>query len=196
MSASVTTTRPGVDAKNLAERYTQVRHTTTEVCRSLTAEDQMVQSMPDASPTKWHLAHTTWFFEAMVLQAHDPDYRVFDPHYAYLFNSYYESMGPRHARPKRGLLTRPTLAQVHSYRDHVDRALDNLLARGADPAVCSLIELGCHHEQQHQELLLTDILNLFAENPLHPAYMPVRGEVHTNAAHQPLTYTHYTGGVV
>lgn len=183
-------------SEGLRRLYQTVRQQTRNLAAGLSDADATPQSMPDASPAKWHLAHTTWFFEAMVLQAHDPDYRPFDPQYAFLFNSYYETMGPRHARPKRGLLTRPTLVQINSYRDHVDRALENLLERAADPAVRLLVELGCHHEQQHQELLLTDILNLFAENPLHPAYMPVRRQAHASARHQPVTYTHYTGGVV
>jgi ergothioneine biosynthesis protein EgtB len=182
--------------EDIRRLYRTVRRQTGHLAAGLSDADATAQSMPDASPAKWHLAHTTWFFEAMVLQAHDPDYRPFDPQYAFLFNSYYESLGPRHARPKRGLLTRPTLAQINAYRDHVDQAMEQLLDHSTDPAGRLLIELGCHHEQQHQELLLTDILHLFAENPLHPAYLPVRRESRPAVLNGPMTYTPYPGGVV
>ncbi|MFG6462108.1 ergothioneine biosynthesis protein EgtB [Roseateles sp. DXS20W] len=135
----------------------------------LSDEDAQLQSMPDASPAKWHLAHTTWFFETLVLQPHLPGYRVFDERWPRLFNSYYESLGPRHARPQRGLLSRPSLDEVKAYRRHVDAALADLLP-AASAEARALIELGCHHEQQHQELLLTDILHAFSCNPLLPAY--------------------------
>ncbi len=135
----------------------------------LSDEDAQLQSMPDASPAKWHLAHTTWFFETLVLAPHLAGYRVFNEAWARLFNSYYESLGPRHARPQRGLLSRPSLAEVKAYRAHVDAALADLLPQAPAEARV-LIELGCHHEQQHQELLLTDILHAFSCNPLLPAY--------------------------
>jgi ergothioneine biosynthesis protein EgtB len=183
-------------SEDIRRQYRTVRQQTRDLAAGLSDADATAQSMPDASPTKWHLAHTSWFFEAMVLAGHDPHYRAYDPQYAFLFNSYYETMGPRHARPKRGLLTRPTLAQINSYRDHVDQAIERLLDHPPDPASQQLIELGCHHEQQHQELLLTDILNLFAENPLHPAYLPIRRESRPAVLIDPLSYTHYTGGVV
>jgi ergothioneine biosynthesis protein EgtB len=138
-------------------------------------EDQMVQSMPDASPAKWHRAHTTWFFEQFLLVAHLPGYRVFDERHAYLFNSYYVAAGPRHARTRRGLLTRPDCRHIAAYRAHVDAAVDHLLA-GANVAelgqILRILEIGLHHEQQHQELLLTDILHAFADNPIAPAYDP------------------------
>jgi ergothioneine biosynthesis protein EgtB len=157
----------------LAARYAQVRARTAALAAPLSAEDQCVQSMPDASPTKWHLAHTSWFFEAVVLAAHAPAYRAFDPRWNVLFNSYYESLGSRHPRPQRGLLTRPGLAEVHDYRAHVDRAVQALID-SADAAQWSaaqaLIELGLQHEQQHQELILTDILHALWCNPLLPAY--------------------------
>jgi ergothioneine biosynthesis protein EgtB len=128
--------------------------------------------MPDVSPTKWHRAHTTWFFETFVLTPHVPGYRVVDPAYRFLFNSYYEAVGPRHARPQRGMLTRPGVAEITDYRRAVDEAMDSLLA-DADvltPALTDLVELGLHHEQQHQELLLMDIKHVLASNPLRPAY--------------------------
>jgi len=142
---------------------------TLALAAPLSDEDAQLQSMPDASPAKWHLAHTTWFFETLVLQPHLPGYRVFDERWPRLFNSYYESLGPRHARPQRGLLSRPSLAEVKAYRAHVDAALADLLPHATVDAR-TLIELGCHHEQQHQELLLTDILHAFSCNPLLPAY--------------------------
>lgn len=161
----------------LADRYRAVRAATERLARPLTPEDQMLQSMPDASPTKWHRAHTTWFFETFVLVPYASDYRAFDPAYAYLFNSYYEAVGPRHPRPARGLLSRPGAAEVAAYRAHVDRALEALLAGATalpDAAeIASRVELGLHHEQQHQELLLTDIKHAFAANPLRPGYAPM-----------------------
>src|ERR1700726_2587829 len=126
--------------------------------------------MPDASPAKWHLAHTTWFFETMVLGPHLPGYRVFDDSFNFLFNSYYETIGARHPRPKRGMITRPSLEVISAYRAHIDAGVGRLLERMPSASVADLLELGCHHEQQHQELLLTDILHLFSQNPLRPAY--------------------------
>jgi ergothioneine biosynthesis protein EgtB len=129
--------------------------------------------MPDASPTKWHRAHTTWFFEQFLLAPHLPDYRPFDPQFSYLFNSYYVAAGPRHARPRRGLVTRPTCEAVAAFRAHVDAAVERLLAAADDARlaqVLRVVEIGLHHEQQHQELMLTDILHAFAQNPLAPTY--------------------------
>ncbi|MCM2251689.1 MAG: ergothioneine biosynthesis protein EgtB [Ramlibacter sp.] len=157
----------------VAERYAAVRAHSVALAAPLSAEDQCIQSMPDASPTKWHLAHTSWFFEAVVLAPHAAAYRPFDGRYMYLFNSYYEALGPRHPRPQRGLLTRPGLAEVHAYRDHVDAAMRSFIAEADDPAwqaAGPLVELGLQHEQQHQELILTDILHALSCNPLLPAY--------------------------
>ncbi|HYZ48178.1 MAG TPA: ergothioneine biosynthesis protein EgtB [Sphingomonas sp.] len=147
--------------------FEQVRALSLALAAPLSDADATVQSMDDASPAKWHLAHTTWFFETFVLREL-PGYRAFDPAWAYLFNSYYEAEGPRHARPRRGMLTRPTLDEAKAYRAHVDAALTQAWPH-LDEAARTLVELGCHHEQQHQELLLTDILHLFAQNPLKPA---------------------------
>ncbi len=159
----------------LAQRYDQVRAHSLALAAPLSAEDQGVQSMADASPTKWHLAHTAWFFETLVLLPHDPGLRPFDERFLRLFNSYYESLGPRHPRPQRGMLSRPSLAQVHAYRGYVDAAMRNFIANAEDErwqAAAPLLELGLNHEQQHQELILTDILHLLSCNPLLPAYAP------------------------
>src|SRR5580658_11355032 len=155
--------------------FREVRGETERRAAPLSAEDQVVQSMPDASPTKWHRAHTTWFFEQFLLVPNVERYRPFDERFAFLFNSYYVAAGPRHARPKRGLITRPSAAEVAAYRAHVDAAVEQLLADVA-PAkladVLKVVEIGLNHEQQHQELILTDILHAFAENPVAPAYDP------------------------
>ncbi len=155
---------------SLKRFFVNVRAASHKLVTPLSDADATVQSMPDASPAKWHLAHTTWFFETMILAPNMPDYRVFDERFGFLFNSYYESIGARHARPKRGLLTRPSLEMVLAYRSHVDEAVAALLDQNPASEIAALIELGCHHEQQHQELLLTDILHLFAQNSLAPAY--------------------------
>jgi ergothioneine biosynthesis protein EgtB len=155
----------------LPRRYAAVRAWTDELAAALSDEDQCVQSMPDASPAKWHRAHTTWFFEQFVLTAFAPDYQLFDRDFAYLFNSYYEAVGPRHPRPNRGLLTRPSSERVGAFRRHVDAAMLRLLAHLPNQAT-GLVELGLQHEQQHQELLLTDMLHAFAQNPLAPAVLP------------------------
>jgi ergothioneine biosynthesis protein EgtB len=153
--------------------FQKVRAETEQRAAPLSPEDQVIQSMSDASPIKWHRAHTTWFFEQFVLTPHAPSYREYDPHFAFLFNSYYVAAGPRHARPKRGLVTRPDAAEVARYRAHVDAAIANLLTDAAPAAlgdVMPLVEIGLHHEQQHQELMLTDILHAFAENATTPVY--------------------------
>ncbi|WP_246479758.1 ergothioneine biosynthesis protein EgtB [Niveibacterium microcysteis] len=154
----------------LAARYHEVRALSLALAEPLSAEDQCVQSMPDASPTKWHLAHTTWFFETLALRASLPGYRPFSEAFAYLFNSYYESLGARQARPERGLLTRPPLSEVLQYRAQVDEAMDALLATSIPVELAATIELGIQHEQQHQELILTDVKHLFSRNVLLPAH--------------------------
>jgi ergothioneine biosynthesis protein EgtB len=173
------------DARGSAlDAFRSVRAETERRAASLGAEDQMVQSMPDASPTKWHRAHTTWFFEQFLLVPQLSPYQVFDPDFAYLFNSYYVAAGPRHARPHRGLITRPDLARVCEYRAYVDAAVERLILTVADVKLretLKILEIGLHHEQQHQELLLTDILHAFAQNPIAPSYdgdwrPPVSGE--------------------
>ncbi|HEX4273199.1 MAG TPA: ergothioneine biosynthesis protein EgtB [Rhizomicrobium sp.] len=171
-----------------AQAYAEVRAYTEALTQPLSAEDCLLQSMPDASPAKWHLAHTSWFFETVIL-ANRPGYKAFDPRLAYLFNSYYEALGPRHPRPRRGLLSRPSLEEVYAYRAHVDAAMAEACA---DPALHDLIMLGLHHEQQHQELILTDIKHAFFSNPLLPAY---RGEAPRPRQAQPLNGLSIPGGV-
>jgi ergothioneine biosynthesis protein EgtB len=155
--------------KALGERLFATRRLTLELAAPLSDADATIQPFPDASPAKWHLAHTTWFFETFVLRDHLPAHQAFDERWAYLFNSYYESEGPRHARPRRGMLSRPSLEEVRQYRAHVDEALERALP-SLPAAALELVELGINHEQQHQELFLTDILATFAGNPLEPAY--------------------------
>lgn len=154
---------------SLGDRLLATRRRSLELAAPLTGEDMTVQAMEDASPTKWHLAHTTWFFETFVLAPHLPGYRIFDEAFSYCFNSYYEAVGARQPRPKRGVLSRPSADRVVQYRAHVDAALATFAGSGFD-AAAPIAEIGLNHEQQHQELMLTDILALFAVNPLRPAY--------------------------
>jgi ergothioneine biosynthesis protein EgtB len=156
-------------ATNLDDRYETVRATSLALCRTLEPEDYVVQSMPGASPTKWHLAHTTWFFEQFILTSRADGYQVFNPQFEYLFNSYYYTKGQMHPRDQRGLLSRPTVREVEAYRAHVDAALLALLEKSQDAELTGLVELGLQHEQQHQELMLTDIKHVFSLNPLRPA---------------------------
>jgi ergothioneine biosynthesis protein EgtB len=180
----------------LLARFEAIRRDTEALAANLTAEDQAIQSMPDVSPTKWHLAHTSWFFETLILARFDPDYQVFDAAFAYLFNSYYEALGPRHPRPQRGLLSRPTLDMVAAYRDHVGAAMARFLVRtGAAEwqTAAPLVELGLHHEQQHQELILMDIKHVFSTNPLLPSYQAPQLKAQQSAA--PLAWVEFTGGL-
>lgn len=164
------------EGEGLKAYYRRVRQHTLRLCEPLSPEDTVIQSMPDASPTKWHLAHTTWFFEQFIL-ARRAGYRPFRPAWDFLFNSYYQAVGPMHARTQRGLLSRPRLREVMDYRAHVDAAMDAVLDAEVASELAFLVTLGLNHEQQHQELLLTDIKHLFSIHPLQPAYrddLPVR----------------------
>jgi dimethylhistidine N-methyltransferase len=176
----------------LIERFRAVRGASVSLAARLSPEDQTPQSMADASPTKWHLAHTAWFFETFLLKPHQKGYAPFDPVFGYLFNSYYEAIGARHPRPARGLLTRPSVSEILSYRSYVDTAMVRLLSAPMAMAVRDLVVLGLAHEEQHQELILMDILNLFATSPLAPAYA-VDGPV-TTPAGKPLTFVDVAGG--
>jgi len=173
------------------------RKLTSDLAAPLSDEDQTVQACPDASPTKWHLAHTSWFFETFVLAPHIDGYKLFDERYNFCFNSYYETQGKRQPRGQRGLLTRPSAADVRAYRAHVDAALAKLFMSGQahEPQIAALLEIGLHHEQQHQELLLTDILNLFAANPLYPAYSSEPLPQASTQTPQELRWLSYAGGL-
>lgn len=173
--------------------FRDVRSQTEGLAAPLSPEDSMLQSMEDASPAKWHLAHTTWFFEEFILRPNDQSYVSPDDRFAFLFNSYYVQAGPRHARDKRGLVSRPGLSAVRSYRAHVDEAMARLLERGDEP-IAALTELGCHHEMQHQELMMTDLLHGLSYNPLLPTYcdpepLPI-------AAQLPLAFDAHEGGLM
>ncbi|MDB5812569.1 MAG: hypothetical protein JWN94_4691 [Betaproteobacteria bacterium] len=159
--------------RRLAAAFLRVRAQTEQLAAPLSAEDCALQSMPDASPVKWHLAHTTWFFETFVLERAAPGYRPFSAQFRVLFNSYYVAVGARHPRPERGMLSRPSLDEVRAYRVHVNEQVATLLqSDDVDAGWLELIELGINHEQQHQELIVTDLKHLLAKNPLHPAYLP------------------------
>jgi ergothioneine biosynthesis protein EgtB len=185
-----------LDAASLAKRYRAVRAASLALSDPLSAEDCALQSMPDASPTKWHLAHTSWYFETFVLAA-APDYRAFDPAFAFLFNSYYNSVGEQYSRPHRGLLSRPTLETVHAYREHVDTHMLALLEEdGLDVAAREVALLGTHHEQQHQELILTDLKHLFGENPTGPVYRESAARpVERRRGAEPATFAAFPGGL-
>ena len=186
--------KPAAVATPLSDRFRTVRALTAALAAPLSDADATVQSMPDASPAKWHLAHTSWFFETFVLRDHVPGYRLHDAQWPFLFNSYYEAEGARQARDRRGLMTRPALDAVLAYRAHVDAALDAALPT-LPAAARALVALGCHHEEQHQELLLTDILHLFAQNPLQPALWPPAPKVPV-AMPGPVGWREHPGGAV
>src|SRR6266498_2662273 len=175
----------------LSEHYREVRQTTLNLARPYSAEDQMLQSMPDASPVKWHLAHTTWFFETFILAPNASGYRAFDQRYQHLFNSYYKQLGSHPYRGARGLMSRPSLDEVHAYRSHVDGAMRRHL-EVPDERTAALIELGLNHEQQHQELILTDIKHALWSMPLRPGRVnqprPVSPAV-------PLQWMYFEGGI-
>ncbi|AWK87258.1 ergothioneine biosynthesis protein EgtB [Azospirillum thermophilum] len=178
--------------EGLAARYSRVRAGTMALAEGLSAEDMTVQSMPDASPVKWHLAHTSWFFETFLLTPGLPGYRPFHPSFGYLFNSYYEAVGARHPRPMRGLLTRPGVAEVIAYRRHVDEAMAALLAQGREEPA-ALVALGLAHEEQHQELIVMDLLHLLSLNPLAPAWKPMRRPAPCEA--DPGRWLSFDGGI-
>ena len=184
-------------AETLVQRYCDVRSRTERIAEPLSAEDQTVQSMADVSPTKWHRAHVTWFFETFVLGRHVADYEPFHPRYGFLFNSYYEAIGERHPRSDRGLVTRPGTAEVGRYRGEVDRQLRQLVDR-ADDAMLDrlgpLIELGMHHEEQHQELMLMDIKHVLSHSSMDPVYLPRRRGVHEDPGN--VGWVDVEGGVV
>ncbi|RVU46593.1 ergothioneine biosynthesis protein EgtB [Rubrivivax rivuli] len=181
----------------LARRCAAIRAQTEALAAGLSEADCQAQSMADASPVKWHLAHVTWFFETFVLEAHEPGFRPHHPAYRVLFNSYYQGVGERHPRPQRGLVTRPSLAEVLAWRQAVDARMQTLLAReGLPPACLERVELGLQHEQQHQELLLTDVLHLFSCNPLLPAYAEAETPAPRAARPEPVRWVAQTGGLV
>lgn len=187
----------------LAQRYLDVRRCTERLCAPLSAEDQMVQSMPEASPTKWHQAHTTWFFETFLLVPHLDGYREFHPDFRYLFNSYYKQLADEEGiahplRSLRGTFSRPSLAEVQEYRQHVDENILRLLARDPAPELAALVELGTHHEQQHQELIFTDIKHALWSHPLRPAYSPtsvIPNEVAAATESRDLLFVQFAGGI-
>jgi ergothioneine biosynthesis protein EgtB len=190
-----------------ASRYLAVRRLTERLCEPLVTEDYVVQSMPDVSPTKWHLAHTSWFFETFILTPHLRGYRPLNEQYAFLFNSYYVQAGERHCRAQRGYISRPTVAEVYAYRSHVDEAMQQLVDSADEQLavrLAPLIEIGLNHEQQHQELMLTDIKHVFSVNPLRPAYTtcpaPAPGRARVDAsgpagAAGPVRWVPFTGGL-
>ena len=181
--------------ESAASRFNRIRAASLAICEPLAIEDYVAQSMPDASPLKWHLAHTSWFFEQFLLKPHLRNYRVFHPDFDYLFNSYYQALGPMHQRPQRGLLTRPTVAEVLQFREHVDEHMHTLLCRQSDAErLDTLLDLGLNHEQRHQELMLTDLKHLFSCNPLLPAYRPARTQA-ANSRNEALQFIAFDGGV-
>ena len=196
MYRTIVNDKPG-SSVGFLPRFVSIRSLSEQLVAPLTPEDQCVQSMPDTSPAKWHLAHTSWFFETVVLMPHARGYVPYDERYPYLFNSYYEALGPRHPRPQRGLLTRPSIGEVLTYRRHVDAAMRKLFESTGEAerlAFESLAELGLQHEQQHQELILTDIKHAFSCNPLHPAYLPPQPAAVREAV--PFKWIDFAGGIV
>jgi ergothioneine biosynthesis protein EgtB len=184
----------GANEHQQARDFEQVRQRSVQLAEPLSAEDCGAQSMPDASPVKWHLAHTTWFFETFILEPHEQGFRPFHPAFRVLFNSYYNGVGDKHPRPQRGLLTRPALDEVLAWRRDVDARIASLLrAAPADRALAALVELGMQHEQQHQELILTDLKHLLAQNPVCPAYLD--SALPASCAAGPLAWLDFDGGV-
>lgn len=198
-TSAITTTGPEGSVsinETMMERYRQVRSFSEYLCEPLMPEDYVIQSMPDVSPTKWHLAHMSWFFETFLLKQFMPGYQAFHPDFEYLFNSYYVAVGERHCRPKRGLVSRPTVEETLKYRAHVDQHMLELLESLTDEQQCEvapLLEIGLNHEQQHQELMQMDIKHVFTENPLRPVYR--ERKEHGAAGTQPMTWKTFDEGV-
>ena len=193
---TISSPREPATSSRLAELYQAVRHQSEVLCEPLVPEDYVIQSMEDVSPTKWHLAHTSWFFETFALREYLADYQELHPRYAYLFNSYYVQAGDRHCRPKRGLVSRPTVEEIYEYRRHVDEAMTRLLVggrAGEDRRLAEIIEIGLHHEQQHQELMVYDFKHVLSMNPLYPAYLEREVPVQSEAAE--LGYVAFAGGL-
>ena len=183
---------------SLIADYQKVRKFSEQLCETLEIEDYVIQSMPDVSPTKWHLAHTTWFFETFLLNSIVPSYTSPHPQYAYLFNSYYNSVGQRHCRPKRGLISRPTVKETYTYRTYVDKYILNLLAtcnEGQLAEITPILTLGLHHEQQHQELMVTDIKHVLSCNPLHPVYRSGRAQASSPQPMPAITWVTFPEGI-
>jgi ergothioneine biosynthesis protein EgtB len=196
MTTAALAERAGIDRQALAEAFRRVRAQSEALAQPLVTEDYVVQSMPDASPTKWHLAHVSWFFETFILGPNVPNYSSLHPQYTYLFNSYYNAVGERHCRPKRGLISRPTVADTYRYRTYVDEHVLDFLETSEPDVVdrlAPLITLGLHHEQQHQELIVTDLKHGLAANPLHPAYLERPADTPTEAP--PLEWHRFNGGL-
>ena len=186
------------DRQIVLSRYGAIRHATERLAEPLAPEDQVVQTMADVSPTKWHLAHTTWFFETFLLKVFDPRYVEFSAPYDFLFNSYYHTVGPQFDRRRRGLLSRPTVAEITDYRAHVDNHMQRLISTAGASAwgqIAPLAELGCQHEQQHQELILSDIKHVLSCNPLEPAAYPRRVRPSRGAV-APVRWNTYGGGAI
>ena len=193
LSSPATSPAPGIE---IAARFAATRQRTLAIVAPLTPEDMMVQSSPDASPVKWHLAHTTWFFESFILRDFVPGYLVFNPDFAWLFNSYYQSFAAFPEKRLRSSFSRPALDEILRYRAHVDQAMERLLAGDPPPEVLQRAELGANHEEQHQELLLTDILHAFFTNPLRPAYLDDPAPHAPASPARPLRFTGFPGGLV
>lgn len=193
----MSTTTPSSAQTALLERFQSTRRRTRALCEPLTPEDMMVQSCPEASPAKWHLAHTAWFFESFVLREFLPGYRVFDPDFAWLFNSYYQSFAAFPEKRLRSSFSRPALEQILRFRAYVDEGVERLLEQSPDPEALQRIELGVNHEEQHQELLLTDILHAFYTNPLRPAYLaPEAGRTRTERTPGATRFLRFEGGLL
>lgn len=194
MTSAASSPEPALSGEpDFRKLYRTIRHATETLCEPLEIEDYGVQSMPDASPVKWHLAHTLWFYETFLLQPHLAGYQPFHPQFGFLFNSYYEALGSRWPRAERGLMVRPTVAEVFRYRAHVDEHMDQFLSALDDPQLAANLVLGLHHEQQHQELIVTDLKHAWAGNPLAPAYRPVPPKSGTTPS---LGWHEHSGGLV